>query len=54
MGLLAAVASPAGVAAAKDALEKLEMTGLEATGVADDFSGYKELLSLMNVLPKPW
>jgi hypothetical protein len=46
MGLLTAVATPAGVAAAEDTMEKLEMAGFETTGVADNFSGYKVLLFL--------
>ena len=46
MGLIAAVAAPPGVAATEDTMQKLKVAGLEATGMADNFCGYKELLYL--------
>lgn len=46
MGLIAAVAAPPGVAATEDAMQKLKVAGFETIGMADDFCGYKELLSL--------
>ena len=44
VGLLAAEAALTRVPATKDAVKKLEVAWLEATGVADNLSGYKKLL----------
>lgn len=50
MGLFAAVTALTRIATAEDAMEKLEVAGFEATGVTDDFSGYKKLLVMNRVV----
>jgi hypothetical protein len=50
VGLFAAVTALTRITAAEDAIEKLEVAGFEATGVADDFSGYKELLGITRIV----
>jgi len=45
MGLLTAVSALTWVTATENTMEKLEVTGFEAAGMANDFSGYKSLLT---------